>query len=111
MRAKMFCKTSSVAHRISNIPDTGYHSEPHEQNRYMSLTFSQMFSRCHLSWCHVFERSYRWLTTNIFVLKLERYSFNINADYRVFSELLSAKRTAKNEQATKNDEEYLLTKH
>ena len=37
--------------------------------------------------------------------------FNINADYRVFSEQLS-KRTAKHEQATKkNDEEYLLTKH
>ena len=38
-------------------------------------------------------------------------SFNILADCRVFSERLS-KRTAKNEQATKkNDEESLLTKH
>ena len=37
--------------------------------------------------------------------------FNINADYRVFSDQLS-RRTAKNEQATKkNDEEYLLSKH
>ena len=66
----------------------------------MSLAFKEIFSTCHFSSCHVFERSYIWLTIiSIFAFKLEGYTFNIHADWRVFSERLS-KRTTKNEQAT-----------
>ena len=66
----------------------------------MSLAFKEIFSTCHFSSCHIFERSYKWLTTSIFAIKLEGYTFNIHADCRrVFSERLS-KRTTKNEQAT-----------
>ena len=54
-----------------------------QQNPYICLTFSQIFSTCHLSSGHVFEKSYNW-HANVF--KVEGYSFNINADYRLFPE-------------------------
>ena len=45
-RAKMFGKTSSVLHQLSNMRDIGYHSESHQQNN----KTVKIFSTCHLSW-------------------------------------------------------------
>ena len=93
---KMFGKNSSVLHHlpVCHTPVITVSHVIKQQNRYMCLTFSQIFSTCHLSSGRVFEKSYNW-HANVF--KLEEYSFNINADYRVFPEANSQKRASHDE--------------
>ena len=72
--------SKSAFFAIRNIGRIRKHLD-RENCEYMTLAFSKIFSTCHLSSCHVFERSYKWLTTNIFAFKLEGYTYNIHADY------------------------------